>query len=89
MGLVLKPGTRFPFTVAVADESLLGGGYTWDSVADWCGQLIGTMDEWWMLDWGASRGMVWGFTRREDAMLFSFAWDPEKEMKKVRKQLTG
>ena len=32
----IKPGTRFPFAVALADESLLGAGHTWASVADWC-----------------------------------------------------
>ena len=74
MALKIKPGTRFPFTVVLADEKVLGPGHTWVSVADWCSFLIGAMDEWWTLDWQEGHGMVWGFTRREDAMLFSFTW---------------
>lgn len=77
MALRIKPGTRFPFTVEISDESVLGDGHTWDSVADWCTLLIGPMDEWWTLD--ANGGcMVWGFKRKEDAGLFRLTWDPAK-----------
>jgi hypothetical protein len=71
--LRIKPGTKFPFTVEISDESMLGSGHTWDSVADWCVLLIGPMDEWWTLD---SNGecMVWGFKRKEDAGLFHLTW---------------
>jgi len=74
MALKIKPGTKFPFTVAVPNESCLGENHTWDSVADWCTLLIGPMDEWWTLDWQDGIGMLWGFTRREDALFFGFTW---------------
>lgn len=88
MALVLRPGTGFPFTIAVAEESLLGAGHTWDSVADWCTMLIGPMSQWWILDWDDARGMVWGFTRKEDAMLFALAWHPDGAKKLQKKALT-
>lgn len=60
---------------------MLGGDHTWGSVADWCTLLIGPMDEWWTLDWQEQRGMVWGFKRKEDAMMFAFTW--EEKIKKA------
>lgn len=74
MALSIKPGRKFPFTVSVLYESVLGDKHSWSTVADWCTMLIGPMDEWWTIEWDDSRGMVWGFTRKDDAMMFSFTW---------------
>lgn len=82
MALRIRPGTRFPFTVMLANEEILGPTHTWSTVADWCTLLIGPMDEWWTLAWQDGEGMSWGFIRREDAGLFAFTWDPDK-IKKV------
>jgi hypothetical protein len=74
MALNIRPGSRFPYTIAIPDESILGTTHTWESVADWCTMLIGPMDEWWTIEWQDNQGMVWGFKRREDAGLFRFTW---------------
>lgn len=82
MALNIKPGTKFPFTIGIVDESSLGGNHTWDTVADWCTLLIGPIDEWWSLEFQDGQ-MVWGFKRKDDAGLFRFTWEekPKKDTK--------
>ena len=75
MAMRIRPGSGFAFCVDIADESVLGSGHTWASVADWCTLLIGPMDSWWTIEHDPAHGMVWAFTRREDALLFAFTWE--------------
>jgi hypothetical protein len=79
MVLTIRPGHGFAFAVTIKDESMLGGDHTWRTVAEWCSLLIGSFDQWWTLDWQDETGMTWGFTRREDALFFAFAWQQTKK----------
>jgi hypothetical protein len=65
---------KFPHKVDISDESSFLPKNDINSVADWCGRLMGAMEETWSLQWDDNKGWVWGFSHRQDASLFNFVW---------------
>jgi hypothetical protein len=67
-------GSKFPHTVAISSEESISPHNTYISVADWCKNLIGEMDDGWILYWDEVRGMTWAFKDRTDAKFFNYTW---------------